>query len=264
MDAGATRRARRAHVTATLAVVALLTVACEPTPPVGITAFSRVPAFPGTPTVAAYSGRQTKTVLLIGDSVMDDCAATITAKLAAAHLPATVVNASVRASGVSGTIGQPNRIDWVQALPGILDRYHPDLVVVHFVGLGEVEGEAWGSKLWYHGMEQRARQLVDIVQARNIPVYWILPAVSFFFFDISGTYLRFNGLARSYRDLAVERPGVQLVDWRSVLSPGEVWTQYMQFAFGTFAVRSDWTHFTDLGKSIAADETVAAIRPEWR
>jgi hypothetical protein len=224
------------------------------------------PEFPGTPPIAPYSGSASKTVLLIGDSLMGQTALFIADTLAQHQLPFVIENRARGGSVV--TPGTAAGIDWANDLPAILDAVHPDLVVAHFIGHGDSPEHPVGSPGWQPWAETNVLKIADEVLSRGIPLYWVVPPVTAWncTWDLGQTLTVYKAMADWYRTgLVAQRPAIHLVDWRTPISPDETRFQSLDFGpYGIQAVRpGDCVHLTPLGAQIAADATVAAIRPEW-
>jgi hypothetical protein len=225
-----------------------------------------VPAFAGAQDIPAYTGDQTRTVLLIGDSVMQAVGPFLQVRMAQVGIGGPPINEGHSGSMIVGPVG----IDWQAELPGMLDRYQPDIVVAHFAGHGIVPGAAVGTPEWYEGIRQATLTLVDEVLDRGIDLYWVLPPVeSWPGGEVDGEIPYppevFVDAADWYRtELVALRPDLHLVDWRTAISPNETWTESLRFPDGQVRmVRVDPAHLAPWGAFIAADLTVAAIRPEW-
>lgn len=122
----------------------------------------------------------TKTVLMIGDSLMVQPACTAATALAA-------VGVESHLHGISGTglltaKGIPTG-SWSKLLPRLLDSVQPDVVVASFVGnyLGTPAIGADGQPIapdtpaFFAAWQDQARALSDMVRLSGADLYWVQP-----------------------------------------------------------------------------------------
>jgi hypothetical protein len=108
----------------------------------------------------------TESVLLIGDSLMHQAARGITAALPGS----SVVDASVPGTGLLN-----GSVDWFARTAQLLAEYHPDVVVVSFVGnYDRSQGSlVTDSTQFYDAWSAAAQRLTDLVRASGARVEWV-------------------------------------------------------------------------------------------
>ncbi|HEY3702398.1 MAG TPA: hypothetical protein VGL32_09085 [Acidimicrobiales bacterium] len=149
--AGAARRARRRRVT--LAALAALVVIV-----LGL----------GGVVIVLTAHRK---VLLIGDSIMQSAGPAASGDLQRQGF-------QVRVAAYFGTGLLDTRFDWLAMMRQLVAQYHPDIVVVEFVGnyglFGTRPGIADMTPQYYAAWAVAAQQATDILTSDHARVYWVL------------------------------------------------------------------------------------------
>jgi hypothetical protein len=181
------------------------------------------------------------TVLLIGDSLMQQAAHGIRAAL-----PGTsVIDGSV---GGSGLLNGP--VDWSKRAAELLARNHPAVVVVSFIGNSDASGSRLvpDSPQYYAAWADAAQHLTDQLRSSGARVDWVeQPPVQFpNFYGVAPT--RTDALLAQYRHLASE-PGVGLVGATpAVAAPDGSYTTTHEVCGTLVTLRmADGVHFTTIG-----------------
>jgi hypothetical protein len=228
-------RGRNRRLLVALASVALLS-ACVPFSPAPSQQKS-MPRFPGFPAIAPYTGTETHSVLLIGDSEMRYVGPQIRAALTRHGLAGEVRTVGVASSSPAG--GGVSKFDWIGKLPDMLDRYNPDIVVAEFYGIFNPPTVTANA----------AKVLIQEIRDHGATPIWVIPPTM--------TKL-INEASARYRQL-----DATLTDWGTYITPTGVWSHYLMFAKGPRTVWKDLLHTNVLGSYIAAEATVATMRPLW-
>jgi hypothetical protein len=185
--------------------------------------------------------RSSRTVLLVGDSLLHQAATGV-----GDALPGTdVVDASVPGSGL---LGGP--VDWSVRAAELVTQYHPDVVVVSFVGNYDPSDGTLvaDSAEYYDAWAAAAGQLTDTLRASGARVDWVAqpPLRSPNFYGVAAS--RTAALLAEYRSLATE-PGVDLVGETSAVAGDDGgWTERATVCGTSVVVRiADGVHFTGAG-----------------
>jgi hypothetical protein len=241
---GAGEPAGRRHVgrrvLVALAVIVLAGIA--PVAVVGPSHRSERTVAPAVPTVpTAPTAPTAPTVLLVGDSLTHQAAAGMQAAL-----PGTkVVDGSVPGTGL---LNGP--VNWSARAATLLARYHPDVVVVSFIGNYDVYAGRLvpDSPPYYAAWADAAQRLTDELRASGARVDWVeQPPVHIpNFYGITAD--RTAVLLGQYRKLATE-PGVGLVRAiAAIAAPDGTYTLTHDVCGMTVTLRiADGVHFTDTG-----------------
>jgi hypothetical protein len=157
-------------------------------------------------------------VLLAGDSVLNQTAGPLRQLFADSDVD--VRNEAVNGSGLL----TPGLFDWRHHLPRILDRYHPDVVVLLFIGnyrLGVAERyttadghqiEDRTDPVFFEAWEAVARRMTEQAQDDGAEVIWVLPPPMRPAEDQAVA----DGLRDVYEHIA-EETGAQVVDANDAL-----------------------------------------------
>jgi hypothetical protein len=239
------RRSRRA-LAALVAGLAVVAAGCFASPPPTPDA----PAFPGYPVIPPYSGSQCKTVLLVGDSIMTPVG-NVGDVLQQSGRCANVVNAAVNGSAPAGTL---QGVDWSTRLQSLIDQYHPQIVVMAFVGNGF---DGTNDAAWLAQLQAGIANLVNIAKVSGVPYVAIAPVAQ----PAAANLVGMNEFIDW--EMGATIPGATKVDLNPYLAPGDKYSQFLTFPDGVKQVRNDQIHFSDLGASIAGYVIAAAIAPEW-
>jgi hypothetical protein len=204
------------------------------------------------------------TVLLIGDSLMKQAAGGIRAAL-----PGTkVINASAPGSGL---LNGP--VDWLARAATLVDQYHPDVVVVSFIGNYDQSNGALSvdSPAYYSAWAGAAQQLTTALRAAGARVDWVeqppLDAPNFYGIAVTRT----DVLLSQYLQLAAE-PGVGTVGALEAVATagGSFMTEHGVCGTDVTLRIADGVHFTsvggdwwgaNLGHAIAQREGLATRAP---
>jgi hypothetical protein len=151
-----------------------------------------------------------ESVLLIGDSLMDEAAPGI-----AAALPgSSVVDEAVPGSGLLD-----GSVDWFARAEALVERYRPDVVMVSFVGNYDASKGTLVADTpdFYAAWAAAAQRLTDRLRAAGARVDWVAqpPLRSPNFYGLAAE--RTDQLYVMYATLARE-PGVDLVDADDAIS----------------------------------------------
>jgi hypothetical protein len=110
-------------------------------------------------------------VLLIGDSIMQSAGATATGDLQRQGF-------QVQVAAFFGTGLLDTKFDWLTRMRQLVAQYHPDIVVVEFVGnyglFGTRPGIAGMTPQFYAAWAAAAQQATDILSSDHAQVYWVL------------------------------------------------------------------------------------------
>ena len=239
-------RSRRAFP---LLLVGLLVLAAgcfaPPSPPP-----PSAPQFPGYPSIPHYSGTECKTVLLIGDSIMTPVS-NVQDVLQQSGRCATVVNAAVNGTAPAGAL---QGVDWSTRLPSLIDQYHPQIVVMEFVGNGF---DGTNDAAWLAQLQAGITNLVNIAKTSGVPYVAIAPVAQPAAANLAGMNEFIDW------EMGAAIPGATKIDLNPYLAPGDKYSQFLTFPDGVKQVRNDLIHLSDLGASIAGYVIAAAIAPEW-
>ena len=239
------RRSRRAFRLLLVGSL-LLAAGCFAAPPPSPSG----PPFPGYPSIPHYSGSQCKTVLLIGDSIMSPVG-NVGDVLQQSGRCATVVNAAVNGTAPGGTF---QGVNWSTRLQGLIDQYHPQIVVIQFVGNGF---DGTNDADWLAQQQAGIVNLVDIAKASGVPYVALAPVAQ----NAAPNLVGMNEFISW--ELNADIPGATKIDLNPYLAPGYQYTEYLAFPEGVLKVRNDLIHLSDLGASISGYVIAAAIAPEW-
>ena len=228
--------------------MAVLIAGCfaAPSPP------TNAPPFPGYPAIPNYSGSQCKTVLLIGDSLMTPVSS-VAEVLHQSGRCANVINAAVNGSAPTGTL---QGVDWSSHLRDLIGQYHPDIVVIEFIGNGFGTGD---DVTWLSQLQAGIQNLVNIAKVSGVPYVAIAPMAA-----AATTDQVWQNQFLTWQQRA-DIPGAKKVDLNPYLAPGNQYSKYLDFGAngGIQQVRTDVLHLTDLGSNVAGYVIAAAIAPEW-
>jgi hypothetical protein len=202
---------------------------------------------------------QTKTVVLMGDSLMFEAAPAVAHDL---HPEGYSVNASAAVEG-AGLLD--TQMDWLVKGQQLVEKYNPSVVVVEYVGnyayFGGVPGISVYTPAFYTDWAAKAQRLEDILSSRGATVYWVIgPPV--------GVAIPEKGIValdRIYRQLhaphtASGRP--PLIDVTPAMSGGTgKYREYLPGPNGSpLQVRqADGVHFTTYGASLFARAVADAV-----
>lgn len=110
-------------------------------------------------------------VLLIGDSIMQSAGPAATGELQRQGF-------QVQVAAYFGTGLLDTRFDWLALMRRLVSQYHPDIVVVEFVGnygtFGTRPGIADMTPQFYAAWAVAAQQATDILSSDHAQVYWVL------------------------------------------------------------------------------------------
>lgn len=228
-------RGRNRRLLVALASVVLLS-ACVPFGPTPSKP-KPLPRFPGVPAVAPYTGADRHSVLLIGDSEIRYVGPQIRAALTRHGMNGELRTVGVASSSPAG--GGVSKFDWIGKLPDMLERYDPDIVVAEFYGIFNPTPVTVAA----------AKVLITEIRDHGATAIWVIPPAM-------TTHI--NNTAAGYRQL-----DATLTDWGAYITPTGVWSHYLMFPKGPRAVWKDLLHTNTLGSYIAAEVTVATMRPLW-
>src|SRR5437868_11124382 len=158
------RRSRRAFPLLLVGLLVLVAGCFTSPPPSPPTA----PQFPGYSSIPLYSGSQCNTVLLIGDSLMTPVT-NVQDVLQQSGRCANVINAAVNGSAPAGTL---QGVDWSTRLQGLIDQYHPQIVVIQFVGNGF---DGTNDAAWLSQLQTGITDLVNIAKVSGVPYVALAP-----------------------------------------------------------------------------------------
>jgi hypothetical protein len=213
-------------VTAVLATVASVTLGVVLLAPVGATA-------PPAP--------QRTTVLLIGDSLLHQAARGVQAALP----DETVVDESVPGSGfLNGTV------NWSAHAARLVARYHPDIVVVSFIGNYDTSTGSLivDTRPYYAAWDAAARRITDQLRTSGVSVDWVEqpPVSSPNFYGVATT--RTAVLASQYRRLATQSGVGVIHDVSAISGTDGTFTRSVPACSRALELRiADGVHFTAAG-----------------
>jgi|GEM_PF-4268641 len=86
-----------------------------------------------------------------------------------------------RHTKVSSGLARPDYYNWMEVLPGVLSKYNPDMVLVHFIGndcqsLITADGRLdarYGKPEWEEKYRDRIADLIQLIQKNNIQVAFV-------------------------------------------------------------------------------------------
>lgn len=196
------------------------------------------------PPVAPYTGPRGKTVLLVGDSTMAFPALQIRQKLEQVGLVSPRQLIDRWESGA--LIGVP-RVDWLGRLTSYIETYHPNIVILSFIGPG---------KLFDYGVAT-TQKMVDVIKSHGaVPVVIVQLTVP----NTTGNPgLNFERYADWQRGI----PDAIVVDADRWLSPDNQFWWYLRFPEGIRLARLDGIHTSNRSDMVIAELVAAAIRPLW-
>jgi len=155
---------------------------------------------------------------------------------------------------------------WVREIGHQVDTWHPDVVVIESCcnyGVGEPlfrapDGSVVTSQTedMYTWWQDRAEAAVDAAGRYGAQVMWVLtPAVSEELWPLYVDRIpRFNDI---YRGL-----GVDLVDWRTVLTPDDTFVPTAEIEGKRVRIRdADGLHLADAGDDLVVQATYEAVAP---
>lgn len=213
-----------------------------------------------------------KKVLFIGDSLMP-----ITAQfteIALKEMGYCVRAIIPQGSGSGAALGSAVGINWQKTLPRLLDEFKPEILVGEFGGNNTIRGVVRGSPNWHQLSQQGILQLINEAEKRNVVTYWVVPPKIKWACDSNHHYQ--NGLDEFRlwvrNQLPVLEPQLHMIDWSSVISPGDVYTDTLTVNGRSVTVRAsfapgigpDCIHFTQEGSKLLGKYTAAVIQNEWR
>jgi hypothetical protein len=235
------------------------------------------------PVLTSTDGRAPVRILLVGDSVVGDLGAGLVRWGETTHTPLTVWNlgrsaCAIGRGGLKPTVKFPQLqnscANWVTSWPDAVERFDPDVVVVHTGPLELVDRERpeWGRALAPGAPEFDAwlvsefEAAVDVLAARGAAVVWLTtpcvgPAGPRVPLHVIGSLdprriLRFNRFILPA--LAKSRPGaVRLFDLYKRSCPRGRFTRIIP---GKLApLRRDHLHYTGRGATWIAETLAPAI-----
>lgn len=219
----------------------------------------------------AKAGGTCKKILFIGDSLMP-----ITAQYTERALKEKgyCVRAVIpQGSGTGSAIGSTVGVDWHKTLPRLLDSYKPDILVGEFAGNNILTGIDRGSAKWHELSQQGVLNLVNEAEKRTIKTYWIVPPKIQWACNSNHYYQRGLDDFRLWvrNQLPLLEPQLQMLDWSSVISPGDVYTDSLTIDGQEITVRTkadpligaDCIHFTHEGSKLVAAYTAENLEKEW-
>ncbi|HZP28630.1 MAG TPA: GDSL-type esterase/lipase family protein [Acidimicrobiia bacterium] len=184
---------------------------------------------------------RTESVLLVGDSLLHQAAAGMTAALPGS----SVVDASVPGSGLLN-----GGVDWYARAEALVEQYHPDVVVVSFVGNYDRSSATLvvDSPEYYDAWNAAAQRLTDRFRAAGARVDWVVqpPLHDPNFYGVPTT--RPQELSKQYATLA-RQPGVDLLDAVAAVSAADGgFAEQGTICGSTVTLRiADGVHFTAAG-----------------
>jgi hypothetical protein len=228
--------------------IAVLVAGCFAAPPPPPPS---APAFPGYPEISHYTGTQCKTVLLIGDSLITPVS-NVGEVLQGSGRCATVINEAVNGSAPTGNL---QGVDWSTHLQTLISQYHPDIVVIEFIGNGFGIGD---DAAWLSQLQAGIQNLVNIAKFSGVPYVAIAAMAA----EATANQVWQNRFLTWEQSATI--PGSKKVDLNPYLAPSNRFSEYLDFGpDGVQKVRSDVVHLTNLGAHVAGYVIAAAIAPEW-
>lgn len=213
-------------------------------------------------------GDEPVSVLLVGDSIMNQAGVYLEEALESRG--EVTIDVEVHNHGENGSgLLTPEIHDWDAELPGLLERYEPDVVVALFVGnytstdlyVNQAGLEVIGyTDQFFDAWERAARRLHRTIAETGADVYWVNPPP---LADEEGER-RVDEFRRIHRALVENFTGTVMIDGTAALATGE----------GEFAwelpdeegrleqVRTlDSVHLTRHGAELLAEEIARQIAP---
>jgi hypothetical protein len=208
-------------------------------------------------------------VLYIGDSIMNQ-----TGPFAEAYLvdQPGVSSAKTKVEGLNGTgLMTPRLVDWQAKAKQLVDTYQPKVVVVLFIGNytntdlwtgadGQPVPNEYGERFFAEWGVQ-AEKLTGVLSARGAKVDWVLPP------PLAGDEgrRREDGMRKTYEDLKVRVPTIELIDARLALGgPSGEWVwRRPGVDGGEVTVRQgDSVHLTEDGGRLMARQIALVAGPQ--
>ena len=208
-------------------------------------------------------------VLYIGDSIMVQSGPF--AELSLVTEPG-VETAKTRIEAVNGTgLLTPGTKDWVGEAGGLIDTYHPKVVVVLFIGNysddqlwtgadGQPVANDYGPA-FFDAWRGEAERLTAVLAKEGAIVNWVLPPP---LAGDEGTR-RSDAMRATYEQLQARVPSIGLIDGRAALGgPNGEWTWRREgVTGGEVTVRQgDSVHLTDDGGRLLAREMARTVGPQ--
>jgi hypothetical protein len=219
---------------------------------------------------AALWGRKVD-VLLIGDSIMAGTGGYVEAQIEAQP---GIGRVRTRVEAVPGTgLLTPRLYDWQARARELIDTYHPEVVVVLFIG-NYSDTDLWvgadGKPVpndygpdFFREWEAQAVELTETLRRDGAQVDWVLPPP---LYGDEGEH-RATGMTDTYRRLQNRIPEVTLIDARPGLggTNGEFVMRRTGVDGREAKVRADDTvHLTPAGGRLLAREIAQVVAPQLR
>jgi hypothetical protein len=212
--------------------------------------------------LAAHTGSDCHTVLVAGDSVAQGAGDQLASLLRGSGRCVDVVNVAVPATSL-GDWGPDG--PWSLAI--YLDRYHPDVVLLHFVGNEGLSGlgPLWSDPDYSATAAHDAAALQGIADAHGVATYWADPAVSAWNCDFGQlSAQRFAEWAQWIEANGPTMSGHELSPWRHVFGEPDYSSTFSFPGVGAEIVRTpDCVHMTTYGDEVAATQWSITIGDLW-
>ena len=234
-----------------------------------VTSATSSPALPepSSSTPATTGAAEVSSVLVMGDSMMQDAFPTMQADFATQGIRSFTVGAPAQ------TIMTGNG-HWLADLKHVVDTEDPDVVVLESC-CGDQQpftlpnGTVVTSDdpVFWIAWDVLSHIATDIAQSRGARVMWVIPPPadgikSTWYGDIKE---RMGKVADIERKIVRERPEVQLVDWSVLSAPDGSYSATMADRSGNeVTVRADdGVHFSPAGQALQAQTTVDQVLANW-
>ena len=203
------------------------------------------------PTIPAYTGSgEPLDVLVVGDSTAYGIDTYLRQIMLTRGYPGTVTLEWQGSTGIAGNPPPPlPPRDWVARISELVALHHPDVVVMEVIGSFDANPP--------HDTITRGTAFVDAVHAGGALVVWCRPAA----------LLGKTAAEQAYHDSIIDAldaiPADAHADWRSLITPGDKYSQYGTTDRGVERIRTDNVHLDSAGRRLAAFVTMATLVPFW-
>ncbi|MGZ4680853.1 MAG: DUF459 domain-containing protein [Acidimicrobiales bacterium] len=219
------------------------------------------------PDAAAATARGVQSVVVMGDSMMQDAFPSMQADFASQGVRSFTVGAPAQ------TIMTGNG-HWLVDLKRVVETEDPDVVVLESCcgdqqpfTLPDGRVVTSDDPVFWLAWDVLSHIATDIAQSRGARVMWVIPppadgVKSKWYGDIKERMVK---VADIERKIARERPEVQLVDWSVLSAPDGSYSATMPDRDGNaITVRAaDGVHFSPEGQALQAQTTVDQVLANW-